>query len=89
MPKCRSRHGRARRIRYRSGTATNIDLQDHSNLEAMFVSKPDLVVEHFRARGILCLLDMEMFRRLWYTNREAAERIVTVARAHGIPLERE
>lgn len=55
----------------------------------MFVSKPDLVVEHFRARGILCLLDMEMFRRLWYTNREAAERIVTVARAHGIPLERE
>ena len=86
MAKLRSRR-RARVIRYDSAHLTNIDLEDFVQLEQMLTSRPDRVLEWFAENGIGCLMDMEMYRRLCYENAEAADRIATVARAHGIPLD--
>lgn len=87
MAKCRTR--RARRIDYRSAVRTNIDMSDYVQLEQMLVSKPDCVLQWFEKNGIVCLLDMAMYRRLCVQDPEASERIATSASAHGIPLERE
>ena len=89
MPRHRPR--RARSIRYDllpSHIETDITLWDHVCLEQMLTSRPDFVLERFRVVGIWCLAELEVFRRLWVTDRQAAERIVCVAAGMGIPVER-
>jgi hypothetical protein len=85
----RLRRRRGHRIRYDSNPAaieTDITLWDHVCLEQMLVSRSEHVLEQFAASGIWCLAELAMFRRLWVTDRPAAERIAAIARSMSIPI---